>query len=568
MTLSHPAITSLFSSPAASMQPDASPASLTAVSTDGTTPARSEGEQDTPTSWLASLQAGNNVREQPGALGTQLAHDAYDLAAWNLTRRHSERLQQALKTASARCASAPALLQDLFLSFYKAAPTFSPEASSPLDRIHRTLLSEVFQTREWQELRATGATGDPVMSAMGAIALTERILASLDEETRARLNTLAEAEQELQQMLQQAQTLQEAACEVDLTRAEQLAALAEQRQREALAQAQQYAPLLSSLEQQVQQQAGAVRHATRQALRETIQTTAGFQQALTAFGNLTATGPLAASQIPLKTKLDLAGRMQRSSRLQEIALLCGQMQAFAHALQQAKLEETPEELDGVTLGRELSQVLPGELALWDDPETELLFLKGFAEGRLWQYKRHAQRLEGQGPILVALDSSGSMAGELDGQAKEVWSKAVALSLLSIARLQQRDIAILHFSNGVTTYQYARGQATLEELTDCAEAFEGGGTNFEAWMREALRLVDTATYDRADVICISDGLADVSDQMERAWNRRRRERGMRVFGILLADEDEAGAEVFARIADVSFSLSSLSDHAALTEVFTI
>jgi uncharacterized protein with von Willebrand factor type A (vWA) domain len=247
------------------------------------------------------------------------------------------------------------------------------------------------------------------------------------------------------------------------------------------------------------------------------------------------------------------------------------MVPFAHTVQQTKTQETPIDLDGVTRGRDLSQLLPGELALWDDPATEMLFLKGFAEGRLWQYERSAQRLEGQGPIIVALDSSGSMSDTLDGTTKEAWSKAVALSLLSIAREQQRDIAVLHFSSGVTRYHFVRGQATLEELTTCSLHFENGGTNFEAWMREALRLVDSATFDRADVICISDGLADISDQMEAEWNQRRKQRGMRVFGILLEEDEEmqkVGAEVLTRVSDVWLPLATLADQNQIAEVFAI
>ncbi len=521
--------------------------------------------------WLETLQrreASSNAASMPD---TQLAHDAYDLAAWQTTLGAYGRLQQTVTSARHHCASAPALLQDLFWSFYKAAPAFSSHAPSLLDRIHRDLLSEVFQTREWQELRATGTNSDALMSAMGAIALTERLLTSLDDATKQRLSALHEAEQEMRQLLQSAQILQEAALDVDLAQAEQLAALAEQRMREAQAQAQLYAPMLTQVQQTCQAQASSVRQAAREALRETIKTATSLQQTLQTFGSLAADGALNMSQAPLKEKLNLAGRLQRSQKLQQIALLCGQMQSFAHTVQQAKLEDTPEEIDGVTLGRDLAHLLPTELALWDDPDTELLFLKGFVEGRLWQYDLHCTRMEGQGPIIVALDSSGSMADRLDGESKEVWSKAVALSLLSIARQQQRDIAVLHFSSHVTTYQFVRGQATLEELTTCAEHFDQGGTNFDAWMQAALQLVDTAAFDRADVICISDGLADISEEVEEEWNQRRKDRGMRVFGILLEEDEERreeGAAVFAQIADVSLPLATLSDQAAIAEVFAI
>jgi uncharacterized protein with von Willebrand factor type A (vWA) domain len=548
----------------------------TALPRAGDAGAPREGEESIHTEphleWIDSLHQGKRSTTDAG---TQLAHDAYDVAAWQSTLGSYERLRQASASARHQGAFAPALLQDLFWSFYKAAPTFSSAPPSALDRIHRELLSEVFQTREWQELRATGTSSDALMSAMGAIALCEQLLTSLDETTKQRLSALHEAEQEMRHLLQQAQLLHETAYDgdlsVDLAQAEQLAALAEQRMREAAAQAQRYAPLLTQVHQSVQSQASVIRQATRQALREQIQAAAGLQQAMATLGGLAAEGDMGTSQAPLKEKLDLAQRLQRSQKLQQIALLCGQMQAFALAVQQAKLEDTPEEIDGVTLGRNLSQLLPSELARWDDPDTELLFLKGFAEGRLWQYDLNAFRLEGQGPIIVALDSSGSMEDDLDGESKEVWSKAVALSLLSIAKQQRRDIAVLHFSGGVTTYQFAQGQASLADLAACAEHFDRGGTNFEAWMRAALHLVDTAVFDRADVICISDGLTSISEALEAEWDRRRKERGMRVFGILLEEDEEAremGAAVFERIADVSLPLATLSDQTAIADVFAI
>ena len=43
--------------------------------------------------------------------------------------------------------------------------------------------------------------------------------------------------------------------------------------------------------------------------------------------------------------------------------------------------------------------------------------------------------EGQGPIIIAIDESGSMTTDYGGMTGQVWSKAVMLALLSIARLQ-------------------------------------------------------------------------------------------------------------------------------------
>jgi uncharacterized protein with von Willebrand factor type A (vWA) domain len=62
-----------------------------------------------------------------------------------------------------------------------------------------------------------------------------------------------------------------------------------------------------------------------------------------------------------------------------------------------------------------------------------------------QYDLIGHETEGQGPIIIAIDESGSMTTDYGGMTGEVWSKAVMLALLSIARLQKRDLAVIHFS---------------------------------------------------------------------------------------------------------------------------
>jgi hypothetical protein len=345
---------------------------MTFIDTPPPTPPEPEQEASQE-NWLQSLE-GNPQAEH----GAQLSVDAYDLACWQQTLQASGRLRMALARSRGVYQGARALLQDLFLSFYKAAPVFSPVALSPLASLHRRLLSDIFQTREWQEMRAVGTCGDPVLSAMGALGLCERVLTALDTATRQQLNALYEAEQTLRQLLRQARELEETAAsetenESDGTEAERLAALAGQRRREAGELLEQCIPLLAQLPERIASQARTIRHAARQALHTSIQTGAGLAQARTTLGGL-ATDDRAESsaQMSLREKLELAEHLQRSRKLREIARLCGQMLPFAHAVQQARLQETPEQIDGVTLGREPGRLLPSELALWDDPHTELV----------------------------------------------------------------------------------------------------------------------------------------------------------------------------------------------------
>lgn len=535
---------------------------------DSTLPPSPNPDEVSLAAWLPTLED----EDTSAADSTQISADAYDHASWLQTLQASSRLQQAQARLHDTYRGAPALLQDLFLSFYKAAPVLSPRAPSPLASLHRQLLTEIMQTREWQEMRAIGTCGDPVLCAMGALGLCERVLAALDGATRQQLNALYEAEQHLRHLLEQARGIEEMTTdEIDAALVERLAALAEQRRREAEEQAALDAPLLSQVSERLARHKRVIRQAAREAMRASIQEGEGCAQVLATLRNLADDAGAGHRQTPLREKLELAERLQHSRKLREIAQLCGQMLPLAHAVQQARHEEIPEQIDGVTLGRDLARLLPTELALWDDPHTELLFFQRFAHSQLWQYQPGCLRLEARGPLVVALDSSGSMGRTLAGQSREIWSKAVALCLLSLARHEERDIAILHFSDVVTTYHFARGQATLSELVECAGHFDSGNTRFEPWMQEALRLIDTASFDRADVICISDGQAGISEEVEAQWNQRRSERGMRVFGILLEEsegEQAEGAAIFARVADRTTRLSALADQQVLIDLFAL
>ncbi|HEU0173564.1 MAG TPA: hypothetical protein VFV58_04825 [Blastocatellia bacterium] len=68
-----------------------------------------------------------------------------------------------------------------------------------------------------------------------------------------------------------------------------------------------------------------------------------------------------------------------------------------------------------------------------------------AERDLMQCDLIGHEPQGQGPIIIAIDESGSMTADYGGMTCEVWRKAVTLALLSIVRLQKRDLAVIHFS---------------------------------------------------------------------------------------------------------------------------
>jgi len=239
------------------------------------------------------------------------------------------------------------------------------------------------------------------------------------------------------------------------------------------------------------------------------------------------------------------------------------------SVQKSRVNHPPSEITSITIGNDLAHLLPGEAALLGDPDLEDLFYLKFAERRLLQYELEGRESEGRGPIILALDESGSMSETLGGVVKEAWSKSVMLGLLAIARRQKRDLAVIHFSgpDQLQSDVFPKGESSPLELIDAVEFFFGGGTVFDRWMEEAARFVDQDHFDRADVIVISDGIASVSKRTETEWWKRKAERRMRCYGVLIGEA--RGLEVLGRISDAVMTLDDLKqDQDVLETIFSI
>jgi uncharacterized protein with von Willebrand factor type A (vWA) domain len=86
------------------------------------------------------------------------------------------------------------------------------------------------------------------------------------------------------------------------------------------------------------------------------------------------------------------------------------------------------------------------------------------------------------------------------------------------------------------------------------------------MKRALELVDESRFEKADVICVSDGISDVSPEAQAEWAKRRAERGMRAYGALIGTTQ--GEALLDEISDAVFRLDDLrGDLPALEEIFS-
>lgn len=493
-----------------------------------------------------------------------LYHDGWDAQEWRKTLAEHPPLSARLE--GHEFPTALDLARDLFWSLVKSSPRSEPRV--PLTHTHqlnRTLVEQALATREWHHLRSAGTVGEPLLAALGTLGLTEALLKSLPPEIQQQTERLHEMERDL------ARFLDEAAQEGDPSQAGQLQEQAAQQQQEAATLEEKIGAAAQQLADSLPAHLEGVRQAARRALKEAETAVEEVATMIDTFSNGGDTFGPAQQGMPMAEKLALADQVRRSAKLRQIAAIAGRLKRIAMQKQATRLERHPDEVVGVTTGSDIEQLLPSELLLLADPDLEDLFFARWAEGCLALYEVEGKEREGQGPIILAIDGSGSMSDSLGPVSKEVWAKGIMLALLAIAKKQRRDLAVIHFASAhqLETFHFPRGEGSPSEIVRCADHFFNGETAFEPWMKEALALVQESRYDRADVLVLSDGLSAVEPAVQAEWQRIRRARQLHAYGILLGTHQ--GARLLAALCDDVITVADLgpqTEQDALHTLFSI
>ncbi|CAL8461911.1 g1442 [Coccomyxa elongata] len=229
----------------------------------------------------------------------------------------------------------------------------------------------------------------------------------------------------------------------------------------------------------------------------------------------------------------------------------------------------PEETAGLTRSGDLSRMLPFEAHLlaagWprsDGPDGEqqegsraarLLHMVRRAERGLMSYDRQGWlddepcrptgRLEIRpaaelGPIIVCLDTSGSMAG-----ARETVAKAVALECMRGAHRQQRACYLYAFSGprDVKELELKVDAPSLLELLAFLQYSFGGGTDVDRPLELSLDRLEQKDWAQADIMMVTDGeIAPPSEAVLQRLERARSELGLEVHGLLVGRSDSSPA----------------------------
>lgn len=163
-----------------------------------------------------------------------------------------------------------------------------------------------------------------------------------------------------------------------------------------------------------------------------------------------------------------------------------------------------EEIDRVENGDNLERILPVEIAMPED-----LFFKRYATKELQQFSspgkdspkmveehRKDPRLT-KGPIIVSIDTSGSMSGR-----PEKIAFSLLKQLLRMAKKQKRPCFLISFSVRSKSIDLSKPRNWGRVDNFLKNSFSGG-TDGEQMLAEAIRVLQKGTFEMADVLIISD-----------------------------------------------------------------
>ncbi len=223
--------------------------------------------------------------------------------------------------------------------------------------------------------------------------------------------------------------------------------------------------------------------------------------------------------------------------------------------QETRLAGAPGELTGVRFGCSLEHMVPADAALLRHPVGRRLWRARHAEGRLLAYNTEAvlldwkpdpaaaqtasaapqaQTLE-RGPMLLCLDTSGSMRG-----APELIAKAVVIAAVRSAHASGRACRLVAFGGpGELVQRDLTGTGGLQAVLDLmGQAFDGG-TDIQTPIEAAIKSVHEAAWSSADLLIVSDGefgcVAHTLHQLDDA----RSQLGLVVHGVLVGDRETLG-----------------------------
>ena len=202
------------------------------------------------------------------------------------------------------------------------------------------------------------------------------------------------------------------------------------------------------------------------------------------------------------------------------------------------------EIAGLRLSDSLLDALPSELALYNNPSTRQIFKMKYAQKQLLSYsytrnieykKTHeeleevevGETIEHKGPMIICVDTSGSMHGT-----PERVAKTVAFALAQKSLEEERGCYLISFSTGIETMDLSSFNSTdgITNLVKFLRMSFNGGTDANPALNHSVKLLEEKEWKNADVLMISDFVMGTLDSELEEKIKAQQKKKCRFFSL--------------------------------------
>ena len=230
------------------------------------------------------------------------------------------------------------------------------------------------------------------------------------------------------------------------------------------------------------------------------------------------------SEYALRSTIELLNKRKRYPSLEKILSLLGRTPSEAGDRKVSLMygqhhlpHSGGSDIQGITVGQSFASLLPFETALFSDSQTEDIFLHKYVDHQLQLFHHKSEsgklancknnvRSKNRGPMIICLDTSGSM----EGRPMEI---AILLlsNILIDALYQKRDCLLIVFSEEIEVIDLKKkwGNIRTRSLCGLGDFIQqitsfNGGTDITEMLIKVFELWEIQNnYQLADLLVISD-----------------------------------------------------------------
>ena len=221
--------------------------------------------------------------------------------------------------------------------------------------------------------------------------------------------------------------------------------------------------------------------------------------------------------------------------LKRLARMIGRTGGFDIEVGRTFSRASKSDISGITTGNDLNSLLPSEIAVLSDRRTQDIFYKNYAEKRLQVFASASsgekKKRRQDGPVIICLDTSGSMHGE---PAKVAKMLTVAVSIYAMR--MKRKVLVIKYSDDCYHEAFKKRRTDRLRLMKFLSWCGMGGNDENKMFRYLFKelLPNEEMFDSSDILCISDfGWCELDDDVKELISQAK-SGGMKFYGLAVAE----------------------------------